>query len=106
MMLVYISLSQTHVDALHSATASLSGNLTCLVVNDSVRGFALYDIMNGESVNHYDNNQAGAKAVALAATFIHNDKVLITGTVNGTVCLWDVEDAYIFSTLEHGRQGE
>jgi WD40 repeat protein len=106
MMLVYILLSFTHIDPLRSATASLSGDLTRLVVNDSVGGFALYDITNGESVNRYDSDQAGAKAVALAATFIHNDKALITGTVDGTVRLWDVEDAYIFSTLEHGRRGE
>lgn len=42
--------------------------------------------------------------MALAAVFIHNDMTLIIGTIDGTVLLWDVGDAYIFSMLEHQHQ--
>ncbi len=106
MMLVYVVLFSTSTDTLCSATASLSGDLKSLAVNDSASGFATYDIGSGELLNRYDSDEAGEKSVALAAAFIHNDKALITGTIDGTVRLWDVGDAYTFSTLEHNRRGK
>lgn len=72
-----------------------------VVVTAQAGRFALHSLDTGALVREFDNGSQDAAGVILPHAFIHHDRALITGSTNGFVHLWDVEEGYIFSSLKH-----
>ncbi len=84
---------------------SLSRDVKHVVVSDASGGFSLHSLKTGELVRQFDIDVQRRYDIVLPSSFIHEGRVLMTPSVDGSVYLWDVEDGYIFGSLEHGREG-